>query len=88
MDKQVGNHVFVFNPQDNGGEQLILRTRLFDNGNGEIYINQEMSLQSYCNEASIRLYGASITSDALRRLANELDEVLAKAKGEISCATK
>lgn len=83
MEKKVGVHVFSFNPRDNGGEQLSLRTTFLDNGDGGILTNQELTLHSYCNQASIMLYGASITPEALRRLANELDEALVKAKAQV-----
>ena len=73
-DKLLKTHVFCFNPQDNGGEGLTLVTKYFDNGDGGIYTNQELCLQSYCNQASISLCGAALTPDLLRKLANELDE--------------
>ena len=79
-DKEVGRHVFSFNPEDNGGEQLFLVTTFFDNGDGEIYTHQDMSLQSYCNSASLSLLGASLNPANLRQLANELDETIIKAK--------
>ena len=85
----VDRHVFSFNPDDNGGEQLTLVTEVFDNGGGEVFTNQELTLHSYCNSASFTLSGAQILPEDLRRLANELDGVytrrkaLSKAKAEI-----
>jgi hypothetical protein len=73
--KQVGKHVFSFNPLDNGGEQLLLTTTIFDNGDGELYTNQELALQSYGNSASINLFGTAINTAGLRQLADELDEL-------------
>jgi gamma-glutamyl phosphate reductase len=74
----VENHYFCFNPKDNGGESLSLRTEYFLNGTTEvdsdaIFTNQFLSLQSYCNSATFELIGASITSKILRKLADELD---------------
>lgn len=46
----LGKHEFTFNPKDNGGEALTLKTFFYDNGDGVpngIYINQELELQSY-----------------------------------------
>ncbi len=83
MDKSVGKHVFCFNPRDNGGEALLLTTELLDNGDGEIYTSQKLSLQSYCNAANFHLMGAPITSKSLRQLANELDEAMVKAKASV-----
>ncbi len=73
-DKSIGRHVFLFNPQDNGGEALLLSTDFFANADGEIYTSQELSLNSYCNSATFNLMGAPITPDSLRELANELDK--------------
>ena len=82
-DKNIGRHVFVFNPKDNGGESLCLVTEFFDNGDDPktgIYTNQKLSLQSYCNSAEFQLIGAALTPDNLRKLANELESELIKAK--------
>jgi hypothetical protein len=90
MDKELGRHVFVFNPRDNGGESLVLVTTIYDNGDaaaglpGGIYTNQELTLNSYCNAASFNLLGAPITPDDLRKLANELDEALIKARASVA----
>lgn len=79
-NKEVGVHVFVFNPKDNGGEQLSLTTHIMDNGDpsNNIYLNQELRLGSYCNAAAFILSGAPINPDDLRRLANELERELNK----------
>lgn len=81
----VEKHFFVFNPRDNGGESLSLRTEYFLNGTTEvdsdgIFTNQFLTLQSYCNSATFELIGASITSAQLRKLADELDVKTAQLK--------
>ena len=70
----VGRHVFVFNPKDNGGESIMLVTDYFDNGDDErfLYTNQTLTLQSYGNSASIQMEGC-FTPETLRKLANELE---------------
>lgn len=82
-DKLLKIHTFVFNKQDNGGEGLLLSTKFYNNGDGEIYTNQDLTLQSYCNAASFNLAGAPITADLLRQLANELDRAETEAMREI-----
>lgn len=79
-DKEVGWHSFMFNEDDNSGEGVLLDTIMYDNGDGVIYYNQEISLQSYCNSASINLIGVQITPDRLRQLANELEKAHNKAE--------
>lgn len=63
-------HVFTFNPNSNGGEQLHLTT-FVEAG----WPNQELSLNSYGNAASFNL-GFLMNPDKLRQLANELDKFL------------
>jgi len=82
----LGTHTFIFNPSDNSGEQLCLTTEIFNNGdyarglpNG-MFTNQTLTLQSYCNHASISLYGNPITPESLRQLADELEEAIQNAK--------
>ena len=82
MEKELARHVFSFNPKDNGGEALLLVTTFYDNGDG-IYLQQELSLHSYCNTASFNLLGVALTAKSLRQLANELDEIEAKCRGSI-----
>jgi hypothetical protein len=77
-DKILCTHVFVFNENDNGGESLMLTTRFISNGDEitekeGVYINQELTLHSYCNSASFNLFGSTITPESLRKLANELE---------------
>lgn len=80
--KELKYHRFVLNPRANGGESLTLHTTFIDNGDpgpGGIFTNQRLTLQSYNNAASLELYGAQITPDVLRKLANELERALAEA---------
>ncbi len=82
-DRKLGNHVFNFNPNSNGSESLVLTTTAFANGDpGGVYLNQELTLQSYSNSASINLMGTLLTPEALRRLANELESFMNRAKLE------
>ena len=87
INKEISKHVFCFNSQDNGGEQLTLVTKFYDNGDKEnnTYTDQELTLNSYCNSASFTLSGAQITPDALRKLADELDSHYEKLKGKLIC---
>ncbi len=80
-DKQISKHVFTFNEHDNGGESLTLKTNTIWNGDRDgIYLNQELSLQSYCNSASFNLWGATITPESLRKLADELENLINESK--------
>lgn len=77
-DKILTKHVFVFNENDNGGESFFLETEFLGNGdpitdkNG-VYMNQRLTLQSYSNASTFELYGALLTPENLRQLANELE---------------
>ena len=76
-DKLLKTHTFSFNRKDNGGEQVTINTKFYDNGDRNrdgVYINQEITLNSYCNAASILLYGAVLGPEDLRMLADELDD--------------
>lgn len=78
IDNFLTRHVFIFNKQDNGGEQLSLVTEFYDQGDGptSIYSTQKIFLNSYCNEVVINLHGFSITPVMLRQLADEMEEVI------------
>lgn len=83
----LGKHFFVFNKKDNGGEQLCLATNICSNGDpfpDGIYLEQELTLQSYCNSASFSLLGAPITSNQLRKLADELDQKIFEIKAKLT----
>ena len=91
-EKFVGRHVFVFNPNDNGGECLCLVTEFIHNGDPVtdkegIFTNQTLSLHSYCNSASFNLSGASFTPENLRKLANELESARIKAANSLQPAS-
>lgn len=92
---EVARHVFSFNPRDNGGEQLTLVSHIIDNGDvaagipeAGLFLNQELSLQSYCNCASFLLLGAALTPDNLRKLANELEAAMIRAQAKIRAEAK
>lgn len=84
MNTLLATHSFTFNPNDNGGESLSIETKIYDNGDAKhglksgIFLNQTINLQSYGNSAQFNLCGATLTPDLLRRLANELDSLIAK----------
>lgn len=79
-DQVLMKKCFVINDKDNGGESLSLTTIYIDNGDDVttksdgIYMNQELSLQSYSNSATFNLTSAVFTPEILRELANELDK--------------
>lgn len=82
MKKPISSHSFIFNRSDNGGEQLILTTEFWWNGDlspAGIFTTQELTLNSYCNSATFALSGATITSDDLEGLAKQLRESEEKA---------
>lgn len=72
-------HIFCFNEDHNGGEALSLETMFIGNGDpitkdDGVYLNQRLTLQSYSNAALFELYGALLTPEKLRQLANELEQ--------------
>ncbi len=86
QDKKIGIHVFTLNPQDNGGETVDITTTLFHNGDPGaqgIFLNQEITLQSYCNSASFNLHSATLTPELLRKFADELEEQINRAAQSI-----
>ena len=78
MKEVVSRHRFNIGPGF-GGESLFLETEFIKNGdpidekNG-IFINQTLTLQSYCNSASFFLTSAALTPKMLRELADELEQ--------------
>ena len=77
-DTILKTHCYCFNGGYNGGESLTLTTKFVANGDkitseDGVYLNQELTLQSYCNSASIKLMGINITPEILRELANQLE---------------
>ena len=73
---------FVVNPHDNGGEQIIITTEFHDNGDRKdnIYMQQEITMQSYCNSASISLFGAILSPERLRKMADEIEATMKTLK--------
>ena len=79
-DKLVKTIVEDLNPNDNGGESILLTTWLYDNGDEQdfIYANQQIELNSYCNSASMFMSGFLLNPDKLRELANKLEKQINK----------
>ena len=75
----VKTHNFVFNPLDNGGEQLVLTTEFHANGDyvtddTGIYATHKLRLNSYSNAVTLSLDG-HLTPQNLRKLADELEAI-------------
>ncbi len=80
-EKLISSNTFCFNLKDNGGEQLVLTTKIYGNGDpGGIFLNQELRLQSYSNSASLHLVGTPLTPSLLRNLANQIESAMIQAK--------
>jgi hypothetical protein len=75
MKTKQQKHVFCFNPEDNGGEQLLATIEVID---GCPYV--EIELNSYDNVASITTN--TITPDKLRKLADEMDALIKSESGQ------
>lgn len=78
QDTELARFSFNFDKTAKGGESLILTTKYIANGDpitesGGVYINQTLTLHSYCNSASFDLYGIILTPEVLRELANKLE---------------
>jgi hypothetical protein len=74
----LSEHFYTINPEDNGGECLMLTTQFVATGDPitkdtGVFLNQQLTLQSYCNDASIGLFGTALTPEKLRELANQLE---------------
>lgn len=77
----IKTHYFRFNPRDNAGEAMSLKTSFYWNGEVDgIFWNQELTLQSYQNSTTLSLYGAAISPEDLRQLADEMESALQEAK--------
>ena len=77
-EKLLKTHYFNLSPTTNSGEGLSLTTKFFANGDDitekdGVFVNQELTLQSYCNSATFELIGSPFTPELLRQLANELE---------------
>lgn len=82
-DTFLNSHVYCFNPEDNGGESLTLKTEYYWNGDPVtkktgIFSVQEISLESYCNSSTFSIQGF-LTPEILRQLADELEAAREKA---------
>ena len=80
----VYEHTFDLSPMNNGGEAVILTTKFISNGdpisnNSGGYFNQELTLNSYGNSASISLYSGYFIPSTLRKIAKELEILHKKA---------
>ena len=73
-------------PHNNGGEDLVIKTSIFDNGDYAagldtgIILNQAITLESYGNSVTLNLCGNTLTPDFLRYLAQEIEDGIAEAK--------
>lgn len=79
QDTLLDTHKFTFILSPGDDNTLSLTTEYFDNGDGVpdgIYTNQRLTMQSYGNTASFLLCGTSVSSEQLRKLANELDVMM------------
>ena len=62
---------------------VVAATKFIGNGDVDgVYMNQELTLQSYCNSASFNLSGTTLTPENLRKLANELESAMILAKSK------
>ena len=74
MNEPIIRHDFIFNPEDNGGEEVSLSTEFFSNGE-EIFTTHQFILNSYGNSAILHL-GIQITPTRLRLLADQLEKFM------------
>jgi hypothetical protein len=71
------------NSDFNDGEALYIETNYVDNedpNDDDVILNQKVVLHSYTNEASFSLYGAVLTPNKLRELANVIERDMIKAE--------
>lgn len=71
-------NTFVFNPEENSGESIVLTTKIFgdrDDLDDDRYITQELTLQSYGRSSSFEL-NFDLTPNKLRELANQLEDAM------------
>lgn len=84
-EQKLHRHVFCFDPNNRGGEAFLLTTEFIDNGDkneNSIFLNQQLTLHSYCNSATFNLCGTPLTPENLRKLANELESAMIEAKAK------
>ena len=73
-------HDFVFNPEDNGGEQLSLTTSFDFHNKDEYYLTHKLRLMSYGMAVTLDIN--NITPEKLRKLADELEVIIEEAKAD------
>jgi hypothetical protein len=88
VDK-VAHHYFTVNEKDDSGEQLSIITKFYqyDDDPNDVYVNQEITLQSYSNSATFTLVGSPLLPAQLRQLADELEEIFNDLKGDVDKET-
>lgn len=66
----------VANPEDNGGEHVILSADIFDNGDDSdnVYVGGSITLESYGRSATINIGG--VTPQMFRAFADMLEEAI------------
>lgn len=81
QNELVSQFRFTFNHGHQFGEGFCLITKFISNGepNGVI-INQELLLSSGANSASFNLYESAFTPEILRKLADQMEQELCKAR--------
>lgn len=87
-NRLIATHVFNIDENQNGGESLILKTDIFHNGDeGKseeiIFLNQELTLNSYANSASFNLAGTTLTPKKLRELADSIEKAIKMAYNQL-----
>ena len=72
---------YKLNPEANGGEAVLLTVSFFSD-DVAVYTNEEFSLRSYSNSASINTIGV-LRPKQLRTLADQIEADLNRLKQEI-----
>lgn len=79
--EKLGEVYMEMNPEDNGGEAVVIIVEIYDNGDFDAdstYTLGRVSLQSYGNSASMSL--PNITPKFLREFADKLEAKIAAVK--------
>jgi hypothetical protein len=75
-DKLLQTLKHTVNRHANGGEALTIETDIFDNGDGEAFVNQRIILMSYENKVTLELAGAVLDSEFLYRMADDIGDAM------------
>lgn len=67
--------IYHFNPEENGGEAIMLSSSLVREDPDESFVTQEFSMDSYGNSSSLHM-SFYLTPDKLRDCANKLEKFL------------